>query len=258
MRKLYAGVRVDDSRHFGRFVSPRLAAVWQGSPRTAYKVVFGRPFRNPSAFEQYYNDGGLSYAAAPPLRQEIADTYQASIERKLSAAWTLTVDAFQYRIRDGIEAVTLAGGAQQYRNIAGYTATGGELELAGRFWQGVEASAALSQQQALGSEPATTLANSPRQVGKLRFAAPVCRDRLVVAGNWQFLSARRSWTGDRLGGAVLTDATATLRLTRRFDLQAGVRNLFDRRYEDPIYLSVDRLRGDGRSAFLKLVWKVFE
>ncbi len=81
--KLYGGVRVDESRNYGRFLSPRLAAVWQSSPRTVYKLVYGRPFRNPSAFEQYYNDGGLSYAAAPPLRQEIAQTYQVSTERKL-------------------------------------------------------------------------------------------------------------------------------------------------------------------------------
>ena len=41
-----------------------MAAVCQYSPRTVYKLVYGHPFRNPSAFEQYYNDGGLSYLAA--------------------------------------------------------------------------------------------------------------------------------------------------------------------------------------------------
>ena len=256
--KLYGGVRVDDSRNYGRFLSPRLAAVWQPSLRTVYKLVYGRPFRNPSAFEQYYNDGGLSYAAAPPLRQEIAQTYQASMERKLTSAWTLILDGFRYRIRNGIEAITLDDGAQQYRNVAGYRATGGEMELSGKLWEKLEASASLAVQQATAGSPAVPLANSPRQVGKLRLGAPLWRNRLLLAGTWQFVSARRAWSGDRLGGTLLTDATATVRLNTRFDVQAGVRNLFDRRYEDPIYLATDRLRGDGRSAFVTLLWRVLE
>ncbi len=256
--KLYGGVRLDDSRNYGHFISPRLAAVWQSSPRTVYKLVYGHPFRNPSAFEQFYNDGGLSYAAAPPLRQEIAETFQGSMERKVTSGWTLIVDAFRYQIRNGIEAVTLNDGVQQYQNTAGYRTMGGELELSGKLWQRVEASASIVEQEAVAGSPASSLANSPRQVGKARLAAPLWRDRLLLAGSWQFISARQSWTGDRLGGTLLTDVTATVRLSARFDVQAGVRNLFDRRYEDPIYLTVDRLRGDGRSAFLKLVWRVLE
>jgi outer membrane receptor protein involved in Fe transport len=256
--KLYGGVRVDDSRNFGRFVSPRVAAVWQYSPRTVYKLVYGRPFRNPSAFEQFYNDGGLSYAAAAPLRQELAATVQASMERRVASGWTLIVDGFRYQIGNGIAAVTLENGVQQYRNTARNQAAGGELELSGKLWQRLEASASMAVQQATGGTPTAWLANSPRHVAKARIAAPLCRDRLLLAGSWQLISARQSWTGDRLGGTLLTDATATLRLSARFDVQAGVRNLFDRRYEDPIYLTVDRLRGDGRSAFLKLVWRVLE
>ncbi len=256
--KLYGGVRIDESRNFGRFISPRLAAVWQASPRTAYKLVYGRPFRNPSAFEQYYNDGGLSYAQAPPLRPEIAETYQASLERKVAAGWTLILDAFRYRIANSIEAATLAGGVQQYRNTAGLRTTGAELELSGKLWRDLEASAALSAQQAAGGTPLTWLANSPRQVAKFRVGAPFWRERVFLAGSWQFISARQAWSGDRLGGVLLTDATATFRLSARAHLQTGVRNLFDRRYEDPIYLASDRLRGDGRSAYLRLIWRVFE
>jgi outer membrane receptor protein involved in Fe transport len=64
--------------------------------------------------------------------------------------------------------------------------------------------------------------------------------------------------GGRLGGFLLADAAATLRLGSRFDLAAGVHNLFGRRYEDPIYLTLDRIPGDGRSVFLKLVLRVWE
>ena len=260
--KLYGGVRLDNSRHFGRALSPRLAAVYQRSPRTVYKLVYGRPFRNPSAFEQFYNDGGLSYAAATPLHPESANTFEASVEHRVAGSWTVVVNAFHYRISGVIQAVTLDNAVLQYRNAGKDRSTGLEFELTGKLWNRVEASASVALAEAAGGPSLAWLANSPRQVSKARLGLPVLRrafrDRLSVTGSMQHISARNSWTGDRLGGVVLADFTATARVHPRFDLQGGVRNAFDHRYEDPIYLTVDRLRGDGRSVFLRLVWRICE
>ena len=82
--------------------------------------------------------------------------------------------------------------------------------------------------------------------------------RLFAAADLQYISAREAVSGARLGGFPLADATATVHLDRRFDVVAGVHNLFDRRYQDPVYLTVDRIPGDGRSLFLKLVLRVWE
>src|SRR5262249_46330663 len=95
--KFVGGIRIDRTRNFGAAVSPRLAAVFQASPRTSLKLVYGRPFRNPSTFEQFYNDGGLSYAAAPPLSAESSDTWEASLEHRLPRGVTLVVNGFRYR-----------------------------------------------------------------------------------------------------------------------------------------------------------------
>jgi outer membrane receptor protein involved in Fe transport len=56
----------------------------------------------------------------------------------------------------------------------------------------------------------------------------------------------------------LVDFTVTAGVDRHFDLQAGIRNVLDRRDEDPVVLTLDRLTGDGRSIFLKLVWRAWE
>ena len=255
--KLSGGVRLDNTRYFGRFISPRVAAVYQSSPGTVYKLVYGRPFRNPSAFEQFYSDG-LSYVAAAPLVPELANTFEASMERQVGRGWTFAANAFHYRLDRVIEAVTLDSGAQQYRNAAQDRSTGLELELTGKLWDRVEVSASTALAEAFGGRPAVALANSPRQVSKVRLGVPVFRNRLFFAGALQYISARNAWSGARLGGAPLADFTATARIHSRFDLQAGVRNALDRRYEDPIFLAVDRMRGDGRSAFLRLVWRVWE
>ena len=51
-----------------------------------------------------------------------------------------------------------------------------------------------------------------------------------------------------LGGALLADGTATGRLGSSLDLEAVVRNAPNPHYEDPIYLAIDRLPGDGAPA----------
>jgi len=254
---LHGGLRLDQTRNFGHFLSPRLAAVYQRSPQTVYKLVYGHPFRNPSAFEQYYNDGGLSYLAAPPLHPETAHTFQGSVERRVARDWTLTVAAFHYRVQHVIEAVSNRDGVQQYLNTGELLSTGGEVELSGKLRGGIETTASAVWQDALGQRPLAWLPNSPRQLAKFRAGIPIGR-RLFAAGDLQYISARATLSGGRLGGFLLADATATVRLTRRFDLVAGVHNFFDRRYQDPVYVTADRIAGDGRSLFLKLVLRVWE
>ena len=251
--QFYGGVRLDVTRYYGRALSPRMAAVFQQSARTVYKLVYGRPFRNPSAFEQFYNDGGLSYLPAPPLRPETAETFEASVERRVAGAWTVVVNGYHYRLERVIDAVTLDGGVQQYRNTGTDASQGAELSLTGKLRSRVEASASSAFGHAGGGAAQARLANSPAVISKARLGVPLWTGGPFLAGSLQYLSARYSWTGDRLGGAVLADFTVTARLHPRFDLEAGVRNAFDRRYEDPIYLALDRIPGDGRSIYLRLV-----
>ncbi len=252
--KLYSGVRLDETRYYRSFVSPRLAVVYQPSPRTVYKLVYGRPFRNPSAFEQFYNDEGRSYLPAPPLMPEAAHAFEGSFERRVARDWTLIVNAFHYRIERVIQAITLENEVQQYQNADEYRSTGVELETAAK-WNRIEGTASAAFQEALESD-GRHLANAPRMVAKLRLGRPV--GRWFLSGNLRYVSPRETWTEDRLGGALVADATATLHLRRSLDIQVGLRNGFDRRYEDPIYLTVDRLRGDGRSVFVKLAWRLWE
>ena len=255
--QLYAGVRLDETRYYGHAVSPRLALVYQQSPRTVYKVVYGRPFRNPSAFEQFYHDDGLSYAQAPPLRPEVADTFEASLERRIAGNWTVVARGYNYTIEHVIDSVTLPSGAQQYQNTGRDITRGAEFSLTDKLWERAEGSVSSSFGHASGGGAMATLANSPAVISKARLGVPL-GGRWYLAGSLQYLSSRLSWTGDRLSGMALADFTVTTKINRRFELQGGVRNAFDKRYEDPIYLAVDRVAGGGREAFLRLVCRVWE
>jgi hypothetical protein len=99
--------------------------------------------------------------------------------------------------------------------------------------------------------------NSPRVIGKFRLAVPLDRGRFSISGAFQTMSVRRSLSDADLSPVYLASLTvSSSRLHPDFDVQCGVRNLFDQRAWDPASpgQGLDRLARDGRSVFLKLVW----
>ncbi len=255
----YVGLRFDASRNYANSLSPRLALVYQRSPQTVYKFVYGRPFRNPSTYEKYYYDN-LSFLPSGNLRPEKAHTFEVSAERRLRPGLAAIVNVYHYGLRDLIQAVYVPDTElQQFQNSASNRAAGVEGELSGKVSRRLETAVSFAVQRATNSATGAWLVNSPRQIGKARALVPLFREKLCLSGSFQYLSARQTRAGDNLPAVILTDFTATTnRLHREFDLQLGVRNLFDRRYWDPVALAVDRMPQDGRSAFVKLIWRPAE
>ena len=257
--KAYLGARFDESFNFGHFISPRVAVVYEWSPKTVYKFVYGRPYRNPSTFERYYDDGGYSSIANRSLRHETAHTFEMSAERTLRRELTATVSIYHYEISDLIAAILLPGNVQQYQNSARDQSTGVEFELAGKLWRRIETSASTSFDTTRNTGIQHWLPNSPHQVGKLRFAGPFLRNKLTLSSSTQFLGERRTLSGGVMRPVLVEDITLTTnRLHSNFDIQCGLRNALNWRYEDPVYLAIDQMRQDGRSFFVKLVWRVKE
>jgi iron complex outermembrane receptor protein len=251
------GLRFDESQNHGHFLSPRIALVYRHSSRTTYKLIGGVAFRDPSVYEQFYDDRGISQAPNPLLRPEQIHNVEACVERKLGRRLNAVATAYYYQLRDLIEAVPLTDGLVQYRNVSRYKATGAEFEMNGNPWKDLEASASIAiedmNKRSTGERPP----NSPVAVGKARLAVPFDRGRFSIAGSFQYLSPRTTFASAEVTSAYLADLTVTTsRLHPSFDVQFGVRNLFDRRAWDPASpdQGLDRLARDGRSAFIKLVW----
>ncbi|MGH6693381.1 MAG: TonB-dependent receptor plug domain-containing protein, partial [Gammaproteobacteria bacterium] len=82
---LVAGLRYD--RYYNRIeeASPRVAALWDARPGTTVKLLWGRAFRPPNLFEQYYAYGGsgLRSLANPGLDPERITTWEAVLEQRL-------------------------------------------------------------------------------------------------------------------------------------------------------------------------------
>lgn len=255
--KLDLGVRLDRSAYREGFVSPRAALIYQPSARTSYKFLYGRAFRNPSAYELFYDDGGLTAVANPAARPEKADTFEFSIERKLTRQINALVSAYQYRIKDMLVVKYVPSGAYQFQNEGKDRASGVEIEFNGHLIRRLEFVTSWAMQRAVESGHNYPLPNSPGQIGKLRLSAPLFTHRLSLASASQYLGSRQTLAGATLPSLFLTDLTvSTSRLTSNFDFQAGVRNLAGVKYYHPVALDqkVDTLPVPGRSLFIALTW----
>lgn len=254
----YLGVRFDDSKNHRAFASPRVALVYRPTPATALKFLYGRAFRNPSTFEMFYDDDGVSYLRNLSLRPEKAHTFEVSVERKLGPRVELAASAYQYRLAGLIEGTTTESGLFQYQNISRARANGVELEFRSRPAQWLEASASLSVQRARNQTLGQTLVNSPGQIAHFHAAVPLANNRLTLSPALRYVGSRVAAYRGRVPGMFLADATAaTHRLHRNFDFVFGVRNLLDRRYSDPLSLEhpTRELPLPGRTAFIKLIWQ---
>lgn len=254
--KLDLGVRADASAYRRSFVSPRAALIWQPGPWT-WKLLYGRAFRNPSAFHLFYEDG-FSAMANPHLRPENADTVEMNIERKIGKRWNLLAAGYRYWMRDFLSAVYTPEGFLQYQNLGGARAAGLEFEIAGHPWGKIETVASYEYQRAIDSSTRITLPNSAEHQGKVRFAVPL-HPKWWASSTMQFRSGRKTLWGDWLDPVALGDLTvASTDLMRNLDVRFGVRNVWDQRYADPIALDsrLDRMPQAGRTFFVEIVARV--
>ncbi|MFO1267626.1 MAG: TonB-dependent receptor [Rubrivivax sp.] len=77
------GLRIDRNDTAGSRFSPRAALIWQATPATSFKALFGRAHREPNAYERDYEDG-VSQIANPALKGESIDTLELVADHR---AW---------------------------------------------------------------------------------------------------------------------------------------------------------------------------
>ncbi len=252
---LNAGVRLDASSYRQSSVTPRAALIYQPSSGWTYKFLYGRGFRNPSAFELFFDDGGRSGAPNPSIRPEKADTVEIDVERRLGKRMNLLAAAYGYRMHDFILGTFNSIGLIQYHNVGHIHATGLEIEMTGRPAAWLEASASYSIQKSVDDEEKAALENSPVHLAKLHFAVPLGR-KFDLSSGMQYYSSRLTLAETPVKPVYLADFTLTSkRLLPNFDVRAGLRNAFNRNYSDPVALNpaVDAMQQPGRTFFVELI-----
>lgn len=254
--KLDLGARLDASWLHGRSFSPRAGLIYRPSPSTAWKLLYGNAFRNPTQFEEFYADG-VSRIGNLSLRPEHLQTWEGVYERHLAKRFSLLGDAYYYDLDHWIIAVPVGNGLAQFQNTNSVRAAGVEMEGTAEVTPRLRAGASLAIQTLL-DQPYPSGVNSPARVGKFLLDAPLFRDRFSASTALEYLSPRKTLAGSSVGSQYLVNLTLASRglLPAGFELQFGIRNLLNWHYSDPAEAlqMIDTVPQDGRSFFARVTW----
>lgn len=257
---LNAGVRYDHYESFGGTTNPRVALIGRPGDKTTIKLIYGRAFRAPNAYELYYQDG-VTTRSNPDVRPETIRTYEVVVDQYLGARIRGAVRGFRYVIDELITQRTEGVPPNEYlifRNADKMEAGGAEVEVEGKWTKGLQGRISYSFQRAVDSASNERLPNSPEHVAKANLTVPLADGRLFAGIEEQYTSSRKTAQGGRAPGYWLTNLTLLApRLAADLDLSASVYNLFDADYGDPAGEEhvQNVIPQDGRSFRAKLTYR---
>jgi len=254
---LNAGVRHDQYSTFGGTTNPRIALIYHPFEKTFLKLLYGTAFRAPNVFELYSSGGGSK--ANPDLKPETIQTYELIWEQYLGTHLRGSASIFYYLIkdlismqRDPIDSLLV------YNNLGKIEARGFELELEGKWANGLESRVSYTFQGTENKETGETLTNSPKHLAKFNLSFPLLKDKVFASIEEQFTSQRKTLAGNKATGLFLTNFTLfSQNLIKGLEVSASIYNLFDKKYGDPgsaEYVQ-DVLIQDGRNYRFKITYR---
>ncbi|UCD50346.1 MAG: TonB-dependent receptor [Phycisphaerales bacterium] len=253
------GLRYDRHDTFGATANPRVAVIQNLSEDTTLKLLYGRAFRAPNAYELYYHDGEYTTKAAQNLDPETIETYEVVLEHAFTPHLSTTLSGFYYVMDDLIDQYTdPADGLLVFKNLDEVKAHGLELALNGRWDNGLRARTGYSYVNAEDDTTDRTLVNSPKHLAKLNLIVPIVDEALFAGLDIQYNSRSKTLASNHASDFVLTNLTLTYTSpSKQLELAAGVYNLFDVEYDYPGFgeHAQDVIEQDGRMFQIKLTYR---
>ena len=250
------GIRYDYFDHVGSSTNPRAALIYSPLAATNLKLLYGTAFRAPNAFELYYHDGGLTQKQSVDLDPEEIETFEFVAEQGLGHHIRAVASIYYNEIQELIALETdPADELLVFTNVGDAKATGGELQLEGRWDNGSAASISYSYQDAENKATGERLANSPVNMVKADALIPLLADKLMAGLEVQYETDRKTLSGGETDDIFLTNLTLLSRdLVAGMTLSASIYNLFDRDYAYPVSEEFfqDSIEQDGLTFRIKL------
>jgi len=254
---LNAGVRYDHFESFGSAVNPRIGLIYSPWEKTTFKALYGQAFRAPNDYELNFASG--TFERNPGLQPETIRTYELVYEQYLPAHLRFSASGYHYDINGLISETTdLRNGLSVFRNLQQVQANGLELQIEGRFANGILARASYALQRAEDTNTKLELSNSPRHLAKLNLSAPIYREKLFssieVQYNGSVITPARKTANDF---ALVNWTLFSQKLVQGMELSASVYNLLDARYSVSSSGNTlqDTIQQNGRSFRVKLTYK---
>jgi outer membrane receptor protein involved in Fe transport len=238
------GFRVDRNEKTGTALSPRLALIWQATPDTTAKALYGIAHRAPNSFEDLA--GFEPDAPSLQLSDETIHTLEFDVDHRVGQNLALRASVYQWTLSD---LILENGITEQYQNTQPVDTRGIELSTDKTWDSGARLRDSVSIQHA-NYRSGGEVANSPEVLGKLNFSSPLPVDGVRLGYELRYDSSRLTLNGTPLGGYALSNLfLSTESLAKGLELSIGVGDLFDKRYTQPASANhwQDSLEQDGRT-----------
>ena len=237
--------------------NPRVALLFHPWEHTSFKLVAGRAFRAPSAYELYF--ASPLNEANPYLRGETVRSGELIMEQGLGRRLRMTVCAYNNNMQGLISGtIDPSDGKAVLMNNDAVLARGVEMQLDGKLDNGIAGRASYTYGDANDKFSPFRLPDSPRHLAKFNLTVPLLRRRLLAGWESQYSSQRATLAENYLGGFFVTNLTLSARnLGKHTDLSFSLYNLFDKNYSQPggAAMLQDALKQDGRSFRIKVGFK---
>ena len=254
---LTGGLRYDRYSTGQSHASPRLALVWDVTPRSTLKLLYGNAFRVPSVYEASF--------AARPLKPEQIDTIEGSWQQKLSEGLLASVSVHQSELRNLIDETVLDSDTSNvmYQNRETARTRGIELELTARLSGAVSGYLSYADQSTVdtkrdpGETGSLNLSNSPARSAKAGLSLPLAAGtRASAEAIWETGRLTVQDTRTRafvLGNLNLEYAPAGLPVR----LSLRIRNIFNSHWATPGGLEhlQAEIPQNGRNATMRLEYR---
>jgi iron complex outermembrane receptor protein len=256
-----AGVRYDNYDTFGGTTNPRLALIYKPLEKSIFKLLYGKAFRAPSAFEFFYNDGGNSSKSNPNLKPEKIQTYEMVYEQYLGDHFRSSLSGFYYRINDLIiQKSDPSDSLTQFLNVDTVEAKGIEMELEGKWSGGLQGRLSYTFQDARNIQTSKTLTNSPQHLAKFNLIEPVVQEKIFFGIEELYTSRRTAESGAYTPAFFITNLSLYSKnlLLPQLQLSATLHNLFDAHYSAPVSKDlqpIDSVEQNGRTFNMQLTYK---
>mgnify|MGYP003386044854 CR=1 FL=1 len=232
------GLRYDYSAWIGSLgnrLSPRGALIWQATPKTTFKALYGRAHRSPNAYERDYTDG-ISQVANPGLRSEMVDTAELVTDYLPLPNMNLRATVYAWDMHNvialGIDPVS---GLSQYQQTSQKVlARGAELSVDKTWDSGARLRSSFGIQNA--EQQGSHLPNSPYHLGKLNISIPIPLITGLRAGyELQYYGKRKTLDGTHTDNYVLSNLNLVTNVPQIKGLEASLSfyNLFNEHYQHP-------------------------
>jgi outer membrane receptor for ferrienterochelin and colicins len=221
------------------------------------QAPFGQAFRAPNAYENFYES--VLNKRNPSLGPETIRSYEVVYEHQWNQHWRSTTSVFYNDIHDLIAyRLDPADDLYFFDNLDAVVAKGGEIEIEGRWANGLLGRASYAFTQTEDAGTGLRLSNSPEHVAKLSLSVPLWQDKIFASAELQAMSQRDTVRGGNVGGVWLANTTLFSReLVKGLEVSATLYNLFNQRYGDPVPedFRQDSIRQDGRTFRLKMTYR---